>query len=578
MKLRKTLALSAALALALSLGAAGASAAEAADCVITGKIYTMADQTVEALAIRDGVIVYSGEEDGVQAYVGAETEVLALEDGQTVIPGFIDAHTHAASCWDAKLSAAQIPLGATQEECVQIIADFIAANPGREYYKASGWIGSSFEDGCPTADLLDAIDTDKPIIATSSDGHSVWCNTAALELAGITADTVAPAGGTIETYEDGTPNGCLRDNATTLPLKALPVVTAEDMIEPILSAQAEYASLGYTAYNEAMINDKADLYNTPMLDAYEMLDQEGRLTAYTQGSFIVSNRDDAMDLVDKAIECRDATAGGDFEVTDIKIFMDGVVEGGTAYLTESYESDPDYYGASSWSTDEDLAKLTEIVVKANSAGMKVHFHAIGDQASANVVKVVEMAYEEIGDAVKECRNTITHLQVVQPETMEKMAELNMVANVNPWGVKGTGFYEETEVVALGRERAEEEYPVKSFLDAGVSCSFGTDYGSSFTYDTIDCFYILTNRMETSGDEATLLGADERLSNEEALAVMTSGGAWQMFKEDSFGTLGTGMQANLVVLSRDMIASEGTDILDTEVLQTMYNGSWVSENE
>ena len=160
--------------------------------------------------------------------------------------------------------------------------------------------------------------------------------------------------------------------------------------------------------------------------------------------------------------------------------------------------------------------------------------------------------------------------------MKKMADLNMVANLNPWCVKGTGFFEETEVDALGRERAESEYPTKSFLDAGVNCSFGTDYGSSFTYDTVECFYILTNRMEKSGDESTLLNADERLSNAQALSVMTSGGAYQMFREDTFGTLEDGKQANLVILSKDMIAAEGQDIVDTEVMKTMYNGKWVYE--
>ena len=563
-----------------SSGDAGVSSdavAEEADYVICGGcIYSDAEHQVEALAIKDGVVIYSGDLSGVDAYVGTDTEKLELADDETVIPGLVDAHSHAVSCWDAKLNAAQIPLGATKEECIEIITEFIEANPDREYYKANGWINSAFDNGCPTADLLDAIDTDKPIIATSSDGHSVWCNTAALELAGITAETEAPAGGTIETYEDGTPNGCLRDNASVLPLKALPAITAEDMIDTIMAAQEEYASIGYTAYNESMINDKSNLWSAPVLEAYEQLDQAGELLLYTQGAFIVSNRDDALDLVDEAIARRDATKGGDFEVTDIKIFMDGVVEGHTAYLQEEYADDPGYYGASSWTTDEDLDLLTQIVIKANEAGMTVHFHAIGDQASCNAVSVVERAYEELGQTVLDCRNVITHLQVVDDSTYEKMAELNMVANLNPWCCKAEGFFEETEAPMLGEERAENEYPMQSFLKAGVHCAFGTDYGSSFTYNPVDCFYTLVTRMDLSGDPSTVLKEEESLTPEEALSVMTEGGAYQLKKEAVFGTLDVGQQANLVILNQNMLAAEGTDILNTVVEKTMYNGVFTYE--
>ena len=145
---------------------------ESADTIIIGKIYTGDENGdfVEALAVKDGVIVYAGDEEGVSAYEAAET--VTLEDGQLVMAGLGDAHTHAAVCWDAKLNAAQIPNGATKEECLQIIADYVAKYPDKEYYKANGWIGSVFENQCPTADLLDAI-SDKPIVATSSDGHSV---------------------------------------------------------------------------------------------------------------------------------------------------------------------------------------------------------------------------------------------------------------------------------------------------------------------------------------------------------------------------------------------------------------------
>ena len=131
-----------------------ADAADAADYVITGKIYVDAENTVSALAIKDGIIIYSGDEDGVAAYIGENTNTIALAEGETVTAGFVDAHTHNGSCWDTKLSSAQIPNGATREECVEIISAFVAENPGRPYYKATGWINSAFETAAPQQTFL----------------------------------------------------------------------------------------------------------------------------------------------------------------------------------------------------------------------------------------------------------------------------------------------------------------------------------------------------------------------------------------------------------------------------------------
>ena len=553
---------------------------EPADMVITGNIYVGDDaQTyAEALAIKDGKIVFCGTEKDAQAYIGASTTVQALKANQLVVPGMIDAHTHAAVCWDSQLNAAQIPFGVSQDSCLHVIADYVKANPNKAYYKARGWIGSAFDNQCPTAKLLDELlvdgkPIDKPILATSSDGHSVWCNTAMMELAGIDASTEAPAGGTIEKYKDGTPNGCFRDNATVLPQRALPDPTAEDMIDPIKSAQDEYSSLGYTAYNESMINESSNLYLVPKLEAYEQLDKAGALKTYVQGAFILSNRDDVFDLLDLAIKFKESTQGGDFEVTDVKIFMDGVVEGGTAYLSEPYANDSTYYGASSWSTAADLERLTEIIVKANTAGLTVHFHAIGDQASMNAISCVEKAKQQIGDKVNACRNVITHLQIVNSGSYQKMKDLGIVANLNPWCCKEPGFYEETEVAMLGPVRAANEYPIKTFLDKGVNCSFGTDYGSSFTYLPGSCLSVLVNRTSPNGGMETQLNPSECITPQQALGLMTSGSAWQLHQEDNFGTLEVGKYANLVVLNQNIMTIQTTDLANTTADKVMYKGKW-----
>ena len=552
------------------------SAETIADQVIVGKIYTgdTEDTVVSALAVKDGVILYAGSEEDVQTYIGDTTEVTELNENELVVPGFVDGHTHATRLISAYETLCSIPEGATAQECVDTIAAFIEEHPGWAYYKARGWINSAFENGCPTADLLDAIDTDAPIYALSSDGHSYWTNTAMMEYAGVTAETEDPEGGTIERYEDGTPNGCFRDTAEALISAAIPVETAEAKIDGILETQAEYAAMGYTSYLEAIANEQYSPLDCPASEAYEQLDRDGELLLYTQGAFVVNNDETAMEVLDKAIEMKEETAGGKYEVTNIKIFMDGVIEGGTAYLSEAYETDEEYYGEARWGSEESLELLTQIIVKANENGMTVHFHAIGDQAITDAVSCVEKAYEQAGDAVKEARNAITHLQILNEDDFARMAELNMVAVINPWCNKYPGFYTETEVMYLGEDRASKEYPVRKFMDAGVHCSFGTDYGASFVVEPMDCIHTIVTRMTADEDPETLLGEEECLSVEETLKMFSSGGAYELCSENDFGVLSEGMEADLLVLSKDILSEASIEIENTEVLKTMSDGVWV----
>ena len=577
--MKKLLCLLCACAMLLSLGLCASAATDpepAADTVIIGSIYTGSDY-VEALAIQGDVIVYAGDEAGVQAYIGENTAVTTLEDGQTVFPGFADGHAHIGNLMTATgdkscdLSAAP---NRTLDEFVEIITEYIASNPDDSVYTGKGWINSAFENGCPTADILDEICSDKPIIISSADGHSYWANTAMMELAGVTADTPQPKGGTIELDEDGNPNGCFRDTAMYILKKALPLTSKEKYKEGIAAGQELYASEGYTSYLEVVCNDTAQTLTFNLAEAYEEMDQAGELLMDVQGAVTLNNDDDALAVVDKAIAMKDETAGGSFELTTIKIYMDGVIEGATAYLSESYSHREDYYGAARWEDEESLDLLTQVIVKANEAGLTVHFHAIGDQALADAIECVQRAYEEIGQPVLDAKNAVTHLQVVPEESMEEMAELNMFAVLNPWAYKADGFYEETEVLFLGEERASEEYPMKSFLNEGVNVSFGTDFGGSVIYKSMVCYHVLTTRTDETNNPETTLNPSEDLSRTEALDAMTKGVASQLNWQDTVGTLDPGMKANLVVLSQDILTVPDDDLVSTEILRTMANGRWI----
>lgn len=546
---------------------------ESADIVLYGNIYTGLD-TIEALAIKDGVIIFAGNKDDAKDYMNNETIVEEYDRQQLIMPGFIDGHTHATQIIQANSYLINIPEESTAEECVEIIRTYIEENPGKSFYIGRGWKNSSFENACPTADLLDAIDTDAPIYVLSSDGHSYWTNTAMIKHAGITKDTPDPDGGKIERYADGTPNGCFRDAAETIISNSVPKQVAEDKIEGILQTQLYYASLGYTTYLEVNANDANNPYYYAFIEAYEMLEKEDKLIMDVQGGFVVNNDENTFDELENAIKFKESTAGGRFEITNVKTYMDGVVEGGTAYLSKPYATDATYYGESRWPSESDLEKLTQVIIKANEAGMGVHIHAIGDQGITDALDCFEKAYETIGDKEKECRNAIVHLQILNPDDYKRFEELDIVVVINPWCFKEPGYYQELEVMYLGEERASKEYPVKNFKDAGVDLAFGTDFGAAYTVDPLDALHVLTTRMSPDEDPSTLLGGEQSIGLIDTISMMTLGTAYQLFSENKIGTLQVGKKANLILLDRNILELPTIEIENTSVLKTMVDGNWI----
>lgn len=319
-----------------------------ADTVIYGNIYTGVDGEVtsEVLAIKDGKYVYVGNKTEAKKYVGKNTEILNYSEG-LVLSGFTDTHTHVTPFFG--LGEYEINIGEVSsiKEYVEIIKNFVKEHPRNNMYIGRGWDYMLFEDGTPTKDILDEIVPDKPVFIKSSDGHAAWINSKMIELTKVTKDTKDPIGGKIEKDANGEPNGCYRDAAMDLYVK--PIIephSVEEYKNMILKAQDYYAELGYTAYIEVFV--EADKTNYNIYKAYEKLDNEGKLKLRVQGAWNVSNNENSIENVKQLIKYKEESKGGMFELTDVKIFMDGVAETKTAYFSEPYADDKDNYGADRW--------------------------------------------------------------------------------------------------------------------------------------------------------------------------------------------------------------------------------------
>jgi len=547
-----------------------------ADSVIMCDMYTGDENQPEAtaMAIKDGIITFVGDAKDVAPFIGDDTYIAVLNHGEFITPGLIDGHTHVTEYIIAAYNnLCRIPDGSSAQECVEIIRQFIIDNPDEVFITVNGWNNSAFGDIGPTADLLDAIDTDKPILAYSADGHSCWANTKLMTLAGLTKDTPDPEGGAIMRYADGTPSGCVKDTANVILEKVKPEKTREVLVDGIMGAENLNAREGYVARFQAGDNETSNLLKTPVIDTCEEMDRAGKLNTYIQASFQVSNTEDALEMVDKAIELRDKTKGGNYEVATVKIFMDGIIENQGANLSEPYSDDPTgtNYGTTRWTGEESLVRLGHVIAKANENGMNVHFHTMGDQAVSDALHAIELAAEEIGiEKVQEARNALVHLALVKNTDFEKFAKYNVVAVLNPWCVKDPSFFEQ-QIQYLGEKRANDQYPMKSFLDNGVHIAFGTDLGASFTYNSIECFHTLCTRKYKSGDPSTVLKESETLSRQETIDAMTKGAAYQLHKEDEFGTITVGKQANITVFDKNILTCDEENIMGTKVLGCIYQG-------
>lgn len=544
-------------------------AVQPADLVLmNGVIYTVdPDRTIaEAMAVRGDTIVFVGENEGVEVYIGPATEVVDLE-GHLVLPGLIDSHAHATAGVSDLYEVALYGIDSL-EGYQQAIRDFLAGTPELQALQGAGWINAVFGPKGPTAAMLDEVVSDIPAVLYSEDYHSAWVNSRALELAGITRETPDPAGGVIERDEEGNPLGTLRESAMDLVAGVIPPYTIEQYLEGLEYFQDFAHSLGLTTVYIPSLpgGDEA------ALQALHEFEASGRMTIRFPTAANIDPEDD-LSAVESLVARREQEAGGHFWIQAAKIFMDGVLEGGTAYLEEPYLHQPGR-GELLW----DPQHYNEMCAALDKAGLQIHVHSIGDAATR--LTLDGFAYAWLQNGPRDARNMVTHLQLVNPEDIARFAELGVVAVPQPyWHVVDTYYYQAVEYV--GQERADRQYPMKAFFDAGVVVASASDYPVTWPPNpmlAIEIGVARTVPLGASGyvepDYNTPLNPAERVSVEQMIASFTINGAYAIFLEDQIGSLEVGKKADFVVLSQNILTIDPRQIHKTQVLRTYFEGKEV----
>jgi predicted amidohydrolase YtcJ len=308
------------------------------------------------------------------------------------------------------------------------------------------------------------------------------------------------------------------------------------------------------------------------IKAYEELLDSGEMTLRVRGT-ILTDPTKGDSQVPALVSACAGQKHPLFRVTGAKVFIDGVVEGGTAYLREPYAHKSNFCGEPLWGQDA----LNALFKAADREKLQIHVHAIGDAAIAMTLDAFGYARKHNGS--RDSRHLITHLQVVDHADIPRFAELGIVGVPQPfWHVKGE-YFREIEVKYLGLERAEKEYPMKSFVDAGVTLAAASDYPVQVPSPPLVGIQLgITRCIPRETDPGEILGPQERMTLEDMLAAFTINGAYANFIENETGSIEVGKKADMVVLDRNLFESPVSEIADTNVLMTLFEGKMVYRDE
>ncbi len=585
-------------ALIVVVGCGDGGEAPADTALIHGQVVTMDDRgsTHQALAVREGKIVYVGSDVGVQAWIGPATKVVDL-GGRMLMPGFVDAHLHSLAGGRALLlcDLAYAPLSHAQlAGKLQACLDASSAQEPDAWLEAVNWDRqtTSSIDGDPTKALLDGLDTQRPIAVTSSDFHSVLANSRAFALAGVTAATPDPAGGKYLRDGSGTPSGICEDAAGFEVKAAIPPDTEADLLKQGRAALAAMREQGITSFMDAAAGEVHG-------QVFKALQQSGELTARANFAITLA-AEDAASSPKQTIAAAKALAGTidqgapavapGLNARVVKVFMDGVVNApaDTGALLTPYLRNAGTDAAPNWVAGTNVgtvyyppAVLKPLMVEAADTGLDMHLHATGDRAVRETLDAVE--YLRLQRPSADVRFAIAHDETVAVADYPRFAALDVMATMSfQWAQRAPYSIGDTEN-HLGADRFARMEPSGSLRLAGARVVHGSDW----PIDPFDTFLALKIGVTRSGDPANPhsaasfapifegpINADPGLSRTDVLRAITMNSAHQLRLDEVVGSIEVGKFADLIVLDRDFMTVPDEELGRNRVLLTMVGGKVV----
>lgn len=526
-------------------------AQKAADKIfINAVIYTMNSQNeiANSIAVKDGKIIYIGDEIESYNHLGNKTEIIDLKEN-TVIPGLIDAHMHIE--WTGKFLQSLNLLGTKSAEEIadKIRAASSSMNPG-EWIEGFGWDQNDWEvQNFPTSQILTEAAPNNPVVLGRVDTHAIWVNKKTLEIAGITAETSDPEGGRIIRLS-GTnePSGVLIDKAQLLVTAVKPAPSKDLKKRRIVEALSYALKLGITTLNEA----EAD---SDHLEIFKELAENGRLLPR-----VYAMVEDKELLKEKYFESGPQIGlyNNYLNIRTIKIYADGSLGSRGAALLEPYSDDPENSGLLYTSED----KLRSKIIRAANHGFQVSTHAIGDRGNRVTLDI----YEELANSAED-RHRIEHSQTISLTDIPRFKKIGVLPSMQPTHASSDMYWAEDR---LGSERIKGAYAWRKLIDSGVVIPGGSDSPTE-SLNPLWGIYAAVTRQDHEGYPENGWYPEERMTIEEAVKMFTSWAAYASFEEDLKGTLETGKLADFTVLSEDIFKIAPLSLLKTRILMTVIDG-------
>ena len=408
----------------------------------------------EAVVIKGGDILFVGGNDDAMAFKGDTSRIIDLK-GATVLPGLVDSHTHLFGL-GALLDQVNLVGVATEEEAVALIVEQAKSVPKGEWIVGRGWDEGAWANAYPDKALLSAAVPDHPVFMDSLHGFGGWANQAALDAAGITAETIVPVGGEMRLGDDGRPSGLFLNQGVELLRQAVPAPSRETLTKQILLGLNQMAADGYTAVHDAGLDSTA-------MSVLEELEAADKLPIRVYA--MLSLRDE--DLIRKWIEKGPDTDTDSMLTTGtVKAYYDAALGSRGARLLYDYSDQPGNRGISvdGYGFNEALA------AKAMKAGFQIAIHAIGDAGNRDAIDILERVFKEAPSTAAN-RHRIEHAQVVSPEDISRFGKLGIIASMEPPHAMEDKTWAEQR---LGPERILGAYAWRSLREAGAHLTFNSD--------------------------------------------------------------------------------------------------------
>jgi hypothetical protein len=531
-----------------------------ADIILkNGAIYTVdaARSWAQALAVKNGKIIFIGTTTGAEGFHGPKTKVVDLK-GKMVMPGLHDSHVHLVD-GGVDLGTCTLLDCKTRDAVFKKIKEFAEANQNSKWVRGSGWNLPVFKDGHPKRQELDVLVADRPAWFESQDYHSGWANSRALELAGINRDTKDPEGGRIERDNKGEPTGTLRESAMKLVSQVVPEREDSEYYSGLERGQKLANSFGITSIQDAWTSDK-------LLNAYQSFDRDDRLTVKVTTAIEVK-AEGADDQIKEVIRKRNQTTGKKLRVTSAKLFADGVIEACTAALLAPYRGRDGDSGKLLFTPQE----MNDAVQKLAENGIQVHIHAIGDRAVRTSLDAFEKAFKK--NCGVHLRHHIAHLEMVTAQDIPRFRQLQVCPNVQPFWAQQDAYVKDLTEPKLGKERSRHLYPIGSLAESGAVVVAGSDWPVS-SLNPFDAIEVAIRRREPGNTKAPAWLPDEAADLATMLAAYTINGAYVQHQDRQTGSLEVGKAADFIVLDRNLFEIPSEEIHNTTVLWTVLDGKEV----